>query len=100
MQLLGVPEAQWVERWPTDLAVVSSSSARGEIFSAVQRIPLHTAFHYQPLISMIWLKYSLKIAGIQLLSEQFYKSDIIAYNFLQIGNLRHVTMGTTMVIIL
>ena len=24
------PGAQWVKRWPTDLAVVSSSSARGE----------------------------------------------------------------------
>ena len=26
----GAPVAQWVKRWPTDLAVVSSSPARGE----------------------------------------------------------------------
>ena len=26
----GAPVAQWVQRWPTDLAVVSSSLARGE----------------------------------------------------------------------
>ena len=48
------PVAQWVKCWPTDLAVASSSSARGEIFSTLLvRIPLHTAFNYQPLIVLI-----------------------------------------------
>ena len=28
--LAGAPVAQWVKRWPTDLAVVSYSPARGE----------------------------------------------------------------------
>ena len=26
------PAAQWVKRWPTDLGILSSSSAEGEIF--------------------------------------------------------------------
>ena len=30
---LGAPVAQWVKRWPTDLAVPSSSPARGRIFN-------------------------------------------------------------------
>ena len=48
------PVAQWVKCWPTDLAVASSSSAWGEIFSTLLvRIPLHTAFYYQPLIVLI-----------------------------------------------
>ena len=42
------PVAQWVKRWPTDLVVVSLSPAGGEIFSAINGVPLHTAFHYQP----------------------------------------------------
>ena len=42
--------AKWVKRWPTDLAVAGSIPARGEIFSTVNGVPLHTAFHYQPLI--------------------------------------------------
>ena len=46
-----------VKRLPTDLAVASSSLARGEIFSTVNGVPLHTAFHYQPLIVLIRLKY-------------------------------------------
>ena len=50
---LGAPMAQWVKRWPTDLAVLSSIPTRGEIFSTVNRVPLHTAFHYQPLIVLI-----------------------------------------------
>ena len=36
------PVAQWVKRCPTDLAVPSSSPARGEIFSTVNGVPLHT----------------------------------------------------------
>ena len=34
------------EPWPTDLAVLGSSPARGEIFLTVHRVPLHTAFHF------------------------------------------------------
>ena len=47
------PVAQWVKRWPTDLAVPSSIPTGGEIFSTANRVPLHTAFHYQPLIVLI-----------------------------------------------
>ena len=50
---LGAPVAQLVKRWPTDLAVPSSIPARGKIFSTVNGAPLHTAFHYQPLIVLI-----------------------------------------------
>ena len=49
----GAPVAQWVKRWPTDLAVPSSIPARGEIFSTVNGVPLHTAFHYHPSIVLI-----------------------------------------------
>ena len=49
----GTPEAQWVKHWPTDLAVMSSSTARGEIFSTVNWVPLHTALHLQSLIVLI-----------------------------------------------
>ena len=56
----GAPVAQWVKRWPTDLAVPSSIPARGEIFSTVNGVPLHTAFHYHPSIVLIWLKYCWK----------------------------------------
>ena len=41
----GAPVAQWIKRWPADLEVKSSSLARGEIFSTVNGVPLHTAFH-------------------------------------------------------
>ena len=50
------PVDQWVKRWPTDLAVPGSSPTRGIIFSAVNGVLLHTAFHYHPLIVMILLK--------------------------------------------
>ena len=50
---IGAPVAQWIKRWLTDLAVPSSSPARGEIFSTINRIPLHTAFHYHPPIVLI-----------------------------------------------
>ena len=49
----GAPVAQWVKRWPTDLAGPSSIPARGEIFSTVNGVQLHTAFHYQPSIVLI-----------------------------------------------
>ena len=42
-----------VKRWPTDLTVPSSIPAQDKIFSTVNRVPLHTAFHYQPLIVLI-----------------------------------------------
>ena len=51
--LLGASVAQWVKRWPTDLAVPSSIPARGEIFSTLNGVPLHTAFHYHPSIVLI-----------------------------------------------
>ena len=38
----------------------SSIHACGKIFSAVNKVPLHTAFHYQPPIVLIWLKYCWK----------------------------------------
>ena len=40
----GAPVAQWVKRWPTDLAVTSSIPARDRIFSSLNGVPLHTAF--------------------------------------------------------
>ena len=43
---VGAPVARWVKRWPTGLAVPGLSPARGEIFSDVNGVPLHTAFHY------------------------------------------------------
>ena len=39
----GAPVAQWFKCWPTDLAVPSSSLARGEIFSTVNGVIIHTA---------------------------------------------------------
>ena len=42
------PVAEWVKRWPTDLAVARSSPARGDMFSTVNGVPLHTDFHYHP----------------------------------------------------
>ena len=53
----GAPVAQWVKPWPTDLADPSLILTRGEIFSTVNGVPLHTAFHYHPNIVLIWLKY-------------------------------------------
>ena len=50
---VGHPVAQWVKCWPADLAVSSSSLARGKIFSIVNGVPLYTAFHDQPLIVLI-----------------------------------------------
>ena len=46
VKTFGTPVAQWVKRWSTDLEVLSSSSARDDIFSTVNKVPLHTAFHY------------------------------------------------------
>ena len=47
------PQAQWVKRWPTDLAVESSSPAQGEIFSTVSGVSLDTAFHYHLPVVLI-----------------------------------------------
>ena len=62
--MLGAPVAQWVKRWPTDTAYWSSGPssipARGKIFSTVNGALLDTAFHYQPLIVLIWLKHCWK----------------------------------------
>ena len=49
----GAVVAQWVKHWPAVLAVQSSSPTCSEIFSTVNGAPLHTAFHYQPLIILI-----------------------------------------------
>ena len=38
----GAPVAQWVKRWPTDLVVLSSITARGEIFLTVNGVPAHS----------------------------------------------------------
>ena len=46
-QSCGAPLAQWVKHWPVDLAVSSSSPARGGIFTTVNGVLLHTVFHYQ-----------------------------------------------------
>ena len=43
--------AQLDKRWPANLGVPSSSSARSELFSAVNGVPMHKAFHYhQPIV--------------------------------------------------
>ena len=49
----GALVAQWIERCPTHLAVLSSSPVRGEIFSTVNVVPLHTAFHDHPPMGLI-----------------------------------------------
>ena len=56
----GAPVAHWLKRWPNDLAVPGSSLPPGELFSNVNWIPLHIAFHYHPPIVLIWLKYHRK----------------------------------------
>ena len=56
--LLGAPVAQWVKRWPADLDV-SGLSLEAGIFSIVNGVPLHTAFHYHPPNVLIWMKYCL-----------------------------------------
>ena len=43
----GAKVAQYVKRWPSDLALPGSSPTRGEI-STVNGVSLHTAFHYHP----------------------------------------------------
>ena len=46
--------AQWVKRWPTDLAVVGSSPPEARIFPVVIGVLLHTAIHYHLLIDLIY----------------------------------------------
>ena len=53
-------DTQCVKCWPTDLVVLSLSSARGIVFPTVNGVPLHAAFQYQLLIILIWLKYCWK----------------------------------------
>ena len=50
---VGAPAAQWVKRWPTDLAVPGPSPAQDGIFSVVNGVPLHTSSHYHPPIFLI-----------------------------------------------
>ena len=51
--MVGAPVAQWIKRWPTDLAVPSSSHARGEIYLTQNEVPLHTVFRYHPFIVLV-----------------------------------------------
>ena len=48
--VFGAPVAQWIKRWPTDLASWDRFPAKGEIFSIVNGIPLP-----QPFIILILL---------------------------------------------
>ena len=70
--------AQWVKRWPFDLAVPSSSPARGEIFLTVNGVPSHTAFHYHPPIVLIYCWKGIKIAS-QPSIHLFYITCISAF---------------------
>ena len=70
----GVPVAQWVKRWPTDLAVPGSSPARDEIFSTVNGVPSHTAFHYHPPIET---DVSMQLKKISIGSEE--EVDFVAF---------------------
>ena len=51
--LLSAPVALCVKRWPADLGVLGSSLPRGEIFSFVNKVLLHTAFHSHQHIILI-----------------------------------------------
>ena len=53
LRTVGALVAHWVKPWPTDLGVPSLSPARGEIFSTVNEVSLHTAFHYHLSIVLI-----------------------------------------------
>ena len=58
-KVTGAPVAQWVKRWPADLAVPSSRPALGEIFSSVN--VFHCTQHslstpYHPNMTEIPLK--------------------------------------------
>ena len=53
LPFFGVQVAHWIKRWPADLAVPGSSPARSEIFSTVNGVPLHIAFHNHPPIILI-----------------------------------------------
>ena len=57
ISVLGAPEAQWVKRWPSDLAVWGLSPGGGETFPTIKGVLLHTTFHYHPPIILICLKY-------------------------------------------
>ena len=48
--------AQWVKHWPVDLAVPSSSHARGEIFSNVNGVPLHTTSYRPDMTDLLFQK--------------------------------------------
>ena len=55
----GAPVAQCVKCWPTDLAVLSSIPARGEIFSLVNGVPVHSlslSTSHRPDMTEILLK--------------------------------------------
>ena len=62
----GALVAQWVKHWPTDLEVLGSNPTQGKIFSTVNRVPVHTAYHniissaHSPVMTEILLKRTLK----------------------------------------
>ena len=48
LHIFGALIAQWFKSWPSDLAFPSLSPPPGKIFSAVNRVRVHTAFPYHP----------------------------------------------------
>ena len=74
----GVPVAQWVEPWPTDIAVPVWALPEAEIFSVIKDVTLHTAFHYHLPIMLIWLKYCWK--GCKITSHPSYSYNIYWLN--------------------
>ena len=49
----GAPVAQWLKRWPTDLAIPGSSPPEARPFATINGVTLHTAFHCLPAIVLI-----------------------------------------------
>ena len=46
------PVAQWVKSWPADLEVPRSIPGGGNLVHH-NKVPLHTAFHYYPIIILL-----------------------------------------------
>ena len=70
-------------QWPTSFfSGPCLILTRGEIYSTVNGVPLHTAFHYHPNIVLIWLKYcwkGRKIASHPSIHTSFLRSSIKSY---------------------
>ena len=56
----GIPVAQWIQHWPTALAIPSS------IFSALKEIPLHIASHSPNMTDMHTVEKDVKLQVIHL----------------------------------